>query len=67
MKKRLKTQSKIYKIISKIQNVRNKNNVNWMDILRLATKHAPQETIELMKKINTQDKKIASLFKKIKK
>ena len=36
-----------------------------MDILRLATKHALQETIKLMKKINSQDNKITSLFKKI--
>ena len=65
MKTKHKSQSEIYKIISKIQNIRIKNNVNWMDILRLATKHAPQETIKLMKKINSQDKKITSLFKKI--
>ena len=35
---------KYSKIINKIQLLRKKNNINWMDILRLAMKHAPDET-----------------------
>ena len=31
------------KIIDEIEKVRTKNNVNWMDILRLAFKHSPEE------------------------
>ena len=31
------------KIINKIQEIRSKNNVNWMDLLRLAFKNAPDE------------------------
>ncbi len=53
-------------IINKIEKVRSKNNVNWMDVLRLALKHAPDETIKLMKEINTKDKKISNLFNSIK-
>ena len=61
------TQIKKYlKIISKIEKVRSKNNVNWMDVLRVALRHAPNETIKLMKEINKKDKKISSLFNSLK-
>ena len=53
-------------IIDKIQNMRAKNNSNWMDVLRLAIKHAPEDAIKLMKKINQKDQAISSLFNKIK-
>ena len=55
----------ILKIINKIQKIRSKNNVNWMDILRLSVKHAPKETIKLLKKINSKDSQISKLYKKI--
>tara|TARA_Y100000768_G_C23563234_1_gene489194 strand:+ start:318 stop:527 length:210 start_codon:yes stop_codon:yes gene_type:complete len=57
---------KYLKIINKIEKVRTKNNVNWMDVLRVALKHAPDETIRLMKNINQKDKKISNLFNSIK-
>ena len=57
---------KYLKIIDKIEKVRTKNNVNWMDVLRVALKHAPDETIRLMKNINQKDKKISNLFNSIK-
>ncbi len=47
------------RIIKNIQNLRKKNNINWMDILRLAMKHAPNETKKLLKNINNYDKKIS--------
>ena len=49
-------------IINKIEKVRSKNNINWMDVLRVALKNAPDETIKLMKNINKKDKKISNLF-----
>lgn len=55
------------KIISKIQKIRSKNNINWMDILRLAFKHDPKGASRILKKINTDDKKISSLVKKLSK
>jgi len=58
---------KYLKVIDKIEKVRSKNNVNWMDVLRLALKHAPEETIKLMQEINKKDKKISSLFSSLKK
>ena len=51
------------KIIKKIQKIRSKNNVNWMNILRLAFKHDPHNASKIMSKINTDDKKINDLVK----
>jgi|TARA_Y100000294_G_C8319872_1_gene242195 hypothetical protein len=62
-----KKDSKNYylKIISKIEKVRSKNNVNWMGLLRLAFKHAPKDASKLMKKVNSEDKKISFLLHKL--
>ena len=57
---------KYLKVIDKIEKVRSTNNVNWMDVLRLALKHAPKETIKLMQEINKKDKKMSSLFSSLK-
>ena len=35
-------------IIDEIEKVRTRNNVNWMDVLRLAFKHSPEEAKLLM-------------------
>ena len=51
---------KYSKIINKIQLLRKKNNINWMDILRLAMKHAPDETKKILKNIDNYDKKISN-------
>ena len=53
------------KIIDEIEKVRTKNNVNWMDVLRLAFKNDPQESKKLIKKINNADDQISALFKKL--
>ena len=53
------------KVINKIEKVRSKNNVNWMDILRLAFKYAPKEASQLIKKVNSEDKKISLLLSKL--
>ena len=53
------------KIISKIEKIRSKNNVNWMDILRLAFKLDPKNAAKIMKKINYDDKKISDLLSKL--
>ena len=53
-------------IIDEIEKVRTKNNVNWMDILRLAFKHAPEDASKIMRRINSDDKKISDLLKKLK-
>lgn len=50
-------------IIDAIQRVRNKNNVNWMDILRIAFTHAPEETRDIFKLITDSDGEIGDLSK----
>ena len=53
------------KIISIIQKIRSKNNKNWMDLLRLAFKHAPKESSKVIKKINSADKEISKYLNKL--
>ena len=53
------------KIINKIQKVRSKNNVNWMNLLKLAFKLNPKRASNIMKKINYDDKRIAKLLTKL--
>jgi len=55
------------KIINQIQKIRSKNNVNWMNILRLAFKLDSKSASQIMKKINYDDKKISSLLNKLSK
>ena len=56
---------KDFEIIDAIEKVRTKNNINWMNILRLAFKHAPSKARDIVKKINKDDKKIGDLLKKL--
>ena len=56
-----------FKIIDKIEKIRGKNNINWMNILRLAFKLDPKGASQIMKKINYDDKKISSLLNKLSK
>ena len=53
------------KIIDKIEKIRSKNNVNWMNVLRLAFKLDPSSAKKIMKKINYDDRKISNLLKKL--
>ena len=48
-----------------LQKIRSKNNVNWMNILKLAFKLDPKNTSKIMKKINYDDKKISNLLNKL--
>ena len=54
-------------IINQIQKVRSKNNVNWMNILKLAFELNSKKASQIMKKINYDDKKISSLLNKLSK
>ena len=53
------------KVIDEVERVRMRNNVNWMDVLRLAFRHAPDEARVLMKKINEEDGRISGLLKRL--
>ena len=54
-------------IISKIEKIRSKNNVNWMNILRLAFRLDSKSANKIMKKINYDDKRISNLLNKLSK
>ena len=60
---------KIYKknlqIINSIQKIRSKNNVNWMNLLRLAFRHDPKNATKIMSKIYRDDQKVSDLVKKL--
>jgi hypothetical protein len=63
---KIKIKKKNYlKIISQIENVRKKNNINWMNILRIAFKYNPKATAKVMSKVYSDDKRIAKLVKKL--
>ena len=51
--------------ISKIEDIRRGNNINWMNILRIAFTSAPSETSKIFKKIYNDDKAINQLSKKL--
>ncbi len=55
------------KIINKIEKIRSKNNVNWMNVLKLAFRADPRNASKIMKKINYDDKKISNLLSKLSK
>jgi len=48
-------------IINKIQGIRQKNNKNWMNLLRLAFKKDPKNASKIMAKITSMDKQISKL------
>jgi len=52
-------------IINKIQKMRSKNNLNWMNILKLAFKNNPKEAAKIMSNVNHDDKKISRLVKQL--
>tara|TARA_B100000401_G_scaffold382001_1_gene284307 strand:- start:349 stop:525 length:177 start_codon:yes stop_codon:yes gene_type:complete len=51
-------------LVDQIEEVRRKNNKNWMDLLRIALKNAPKDSRKILQKINKNDKKISKLFSK---
>jgi hypothetical protein len=53
------------KIIDEIEKIRSRNNVNWMDLLRIGITNAPKETKKIIQKINSDDNKISELFSKL--
>ena len=55
--------SKKIKIIDEIENTRKNNNINWMNIVRNGLQFAPDETLEILKKINFDDNKILNFLK----
>jgi|TARA_B110000977_G_C10628180_1_gene319056 hypothetical protein len=65
MKKVSKKISQGIKLVNQIQNVRSKNNKNWMDLLRLSLKLDFNTTSKIIKEICKDDKRISNLAQKI--
>jgi hypothetical protein len=63
--KKINKSKNYLKIISQIENIRKDNNINWMNILRIAFKNNPEEAAKVMSKIYSDDKKIVTLVKKL--
>ena len=64
----LKTNSKLknyLETINKIELIRKNNNVNWMDILKIAFKNSPKQTSKIFGKISSFDNSINKLSKKL--
>jgi len=56
---------KALKLINQIQKIRKKNNVNWMDMLRLAFKHDPKNASKIMANIYSDDQRVSKIVKKL--
>lgn len=52
-------------LIQHIQDIRSRNNVNWMNILRIAFQHDPKGAASVMQSINLDDEKISELLKEL--
>jgi len=65
MKKKNTRINKFIAIIKKIENVRSKNNKNWMDLYRLSLAVAPDQSIKIIKKIIARDKSVTKLAEKL--
>ena len=52
-------------IINEIENVRSSNNINWMDLVRLAFEYAPEQAKAIMSKINSDDSKVTNLLEEL--
>lgn len=52
-------------IIDEIERIRSRNNVNWMNLMRLAFKSAPHRAEEIFANINNDDQRISDLLKQL--
>ena len=51
-------------ITDQIESARKSNNINWMNLIRTSLKSSSDETLKILREINSDDNKISSLFKK---
>ena len=65
--KKINLYKKNIALINKIQKIRSKNNVNWMNLLKLSFKHDPKNAAKIMSNVFNDDKKISSLINKLSK
>ena len=65
MKKNLNQIKEGLRLVKKIQNIRSKNNKNWMDLLRLSLELDFDSTSKILKEICKDDRRISALAEKI--
>ncbi len=53
------------RLIEEIQSIRYQNNMNWMNLVRLAFEVAPERAKEIMRKISERDAEILELSKQL--
>lgn len=53
------------KCLQKIEDIRGRNNVAWMDVVRVALAHAPKETRALLRKIQRLDGEVRRLTREL--
>ena len=61
----IKNEKYYLNLINKIEKIRQKNNGNWMDILKIAFKHSPKETAKVMQNIYVDDSRISKIVRKL--
>ena len=62
----MKKKTNYNKILNQIEKIRSKNNVNWMNILRLAFELNSKRASKIMSKVNYDDQKISKLLNQLK-
>lgn len=65
MQNKKKNYQKSLKLINKIQKIRSKNNVKWMDLLRLSLKLNPKKTAKLLFQIYAYDQQVSEIAKQL--
>lgn len=52
------------RIINEMEATRTRNNVNWMNVLRLAVRYAPKKNVRILfGRISNEDEEIGKLWK----
>lgn len=56
-----------FEILNELEKARANNNINWMNILRLAFKNSPDEAREIISLINKKDNEISLILDRLSK
>tara|TARA_B110000046_G_scaffold121880_1_gene128537 strand:- start:1606 stop:1797 length:192 start_codon:yes stop_codon:yes gene_type:complete len=56
-----------FEILDELEKARANNNINWMNILRLAFKASPNEAREIISLINKKDNEISLILDRLSK
>ena len=63
----MKKKSNSNKLFKKIETIRKNNNKNWMNLLRLAYKNDPKNTVKILNNILTKDNQLIKIAKQLRK